>query len=239
VMNYALIIFIGLSASAASADDKVSGISATGTCVRKISVDRASISLANTSLQPSPGRAMQEATREHEKLRAALKNLNLPGAVFETDDVQVREDREWVGKKMVSRGYLARIGISVETSDIAKIGDVIAVAGKHSVKDIGELTTFVSKEKYKAEYEDCLENAARNAKDKAQKLAKGAGVKIGKVIDITEGRSGPSYDTGVRFKGVRALGASFDAAAAAEPSPTIEAKQTEITVSATVLYKVD
>jgi uncharacterized protein YggE len=214
------------------------GITATGTCVRKVSQDRASVSLASSSLQNNAGQAVVEATRIHEKLRSVIKALNLENASFDTESIQVNEEREWVDKKLVSRGFKARIGLSVESSDIPRMGEIITIASKQGVKEIGSLTTFVSSYKYKSEYEDCLELATKNAKDRAQKLAKGAGVKLGKVKIIAEG---PNSFNSIPHVGrssarVMALGAAMESS---EPAPSIDTKPLEMNVSATVVFQVD
>ena len=63
-----------------------------------------------------------------------------------------------------------------ETSDIARLGDIIAAASKSGTQEISGLSTFVSPSAMQSAREACLETATRNAASKALKLASGAGV---------------------------------------------------------------
>jgi uncharacterized protein YggE len=174
----------------------------------------------------------------HQKLRDALQQLKLANMTLETGHYTVGEEREWVNKKSVSKGFRASMSLIVETSEINRIGEVIATATKMGIKDVGGLNTSVSSEKYKSEYEGCLEIASRNARDKAIKLAKGAGVKLGKVKSIDEGVSPPNHGYGTRS--VMMTRAFADGAAPADESgPMIDTKSLDLNVSATVTFDVD
>lgn len=220
-------------------DDRNEGITATGTCLKKVAQDRASVTLLSTALAPMASDASREATKAHQKLRESVQALKLENMSLETTGYNVSEEREWVNKKTVSKGFRANLSLEVQTSDIARIGDVIAVATKLGIKGVSGLNTFVSNEKYKSEYEGCLESATRNAKDKALKLAKGAGVKLGKVLAINEGGSPVSSRSYVSRAVASGMMALDDAVESAEPAPTIDAKPIDMTVSATVTFDAD
>lgn len=216
------------------------GILATGTCIKKITQDRGTVTLTTSVLAPTATESSQMATQESEKLKAAVDALKLPDATLQTTGFSVYEEREYQDKKTISKGFRTRVGLSVETSDISRLGEAIAAASKLGVKEIDSLSTFVSPQKMKSEYESCLEVATSNARDKAEKLAKGAGVKLGKVILIEEGinpaNSGDgneSYSKGIRS--VMAAAPQADMGSA----PSISARAENITVSASVKFTVD
>lgn len=215
------------------------GILATGTCIKKISQDHGSVTLTTTVLAATATESSQTATKDSEKVRAAIEALKLPDATFETTGYSVYEEREYINKKTVSKGFRTRVGFSVETSDISRLGEVIAAASKLDVREIDNLATFVSPKKMKTEYESCLEIATGNARDKAEKLAKGAGVRLGKVISIEEGVRSPSNgDTEVYAKGMRAMAPMSDTRGGAA-GPEISARSENLTVSASVKFAVD
>lgn len=216
--------------------DRDRGITATGTCLKKITQDRAMVTFTTNVLAPNASNASKEATKDSQKLRAALQALKLENSSLETTGFNVSEDRQYENKKLVSKGFRARIGLSIETSEIGRVGEAISAAASLGVKEVDSLRTFVSAEKHKAEYEGCLEIATRNARDKAQKLAKGAGIKLGKVLRINEGTvhapvsSEKSYMRGAPM----AMAGAQDA-----ESPTIDARADDMTVSATVTFDAD
>lgn len=215
------------------------GIIATGTCIKKISQDRGTVTLTTTVLAPTATESSQAATKESEKLRAALVALNLENATIDSTGFSVYEERDYHDKKTISRGFRTRIGLSIETSNIARLGEAIAAAAKLGVKEVDNLSTFVSPQKMKAEYESCLEVATGNARDKADKLAKGAGVKLGKVLMIEEGnrqQAASDYTRYAKSMNVMAMAAAPEADA---PAPTVTSKSEDLTVSANVRFAVD
>jgi uncharacterized protein YggE len=217
-------------------DEREAGITATGTCLKKVSQDRASVVLTSNILAANAGTASKEATKENQQIRDAVLKLNLANATLETTGFSVYEDKQYEKNKYVSKGFRAVIGLSVETSEISRIGEVIATASSLGVKQIDRLSTFVSIEKNKLEYESCLEVAAKNAKDKAIKLAKGVGVKLGKVLRIQEGSSQQDRAEFMDY--------SMDAApqadgAVARAAPVIDARAQDMTVTATLTFSVD
>jgi uncharacterized protein YggE len=212
------------------------GITAQGQCLKKVSQDRASVTLTSSILAATASEATQKATKANQNLRSEIQNLKLQNMTLETESFNVGEEREWVNKKMVSKGFRARISLVVETSDISRIGESISAASNVGIKDVGQLQTFVSKEKYKLEYENCLETAAKNAKDKALKLAKGAGVTLGKVQSIIEGlmpsSTSPHYN--VRTFAMAKMGGESDSAEQA--APEIDSKPEDLSVVVTVTF---
>lgn len=241
------ITFFGLltlSACAARNEDRHDagpgrGILATGTCIKKISQDRGSVTLTTTVLAPTATESSQKATKDSEDVRAAIVALKLPDATFETTGYSVYEEKDYENKKTVSKGFRTRVGFSVETSDISRLGEAIAAASKLGVREIDNLATFVSPQKMKSEYESCLEVATSNARDKADKLAKGAGVRLGKVLSIEEGlRNAGSGDGEGSFKSMRAMAPMSDAQSG-KLAPEINARAENLTVSASVKFSVD
>jgi uncharacterized protein YggE len=215
------------------------GITATGTCLKKITQDRASVSFTTNVLASTATQSSSDATKESQKLRAALTSLKLENAVLESSGFSVFEDRHYEKQKLVSRGFRTRIEITLEASEISRIGEAIAAASKLGVKEINNLRTFVSAEKHKNEYESCLEIATHNGRDKALKLAKGAGVKLGNVIRIDEGSPASIQ----HFASPRMIGASYNKevsfAPDADAGPTIEAKPEDLNVTATITFEAD
>jgi uncharacterized protein YggE len=232
-----LVALLSLPATGLAGADST-GITATGTCLKKIAQDRAAVTLSVSTLAANPSLASSEATKSHQKLREAIQSLKLPNLALETSNYSVSEEREWVNKKMISKGFRARISLVVETSEIGRMGEVISTATTLGLKEINGLTTFVSNERHKAEYEGCLEVASRNAKDKAAKLAKGAGIKLGKVKSIQEGvvQNPPSIGRAPVMM-TRAFADSETAEGGA--GPTVDAKSVDMTVNSTVTFDTD
>lgn len=163
-----------------------SHIAVQGQCLRSIKPDRGSVSFYAESLNDEAGKALKDATALFQKARTAVKDLQLKNVELQTIEQSVNERRVWEDNKNVFKGYNARLGLKVRTTEIKRLGEVIAKVSQVGVKNMGSLMMEVSPMKLKTEQEACLEEAIKNAKSKAQKMARAAGAKVGSVISIRE-----------------------------------------------------
>ncbi len=223
-MNTILLAFAFLITTTSSLAANERRVTVSGECRTEITPDKASITFVAESLQKNAKDAIAKATELHEKTRAALKKVKLESLELATNEYSVQERREWEKDKNVFKGYQCRIGLSATTTDIAKIGDLLAAAADAGIQDTGSLRMFMSDAKLTSEKKQCLAKAALNAREKAEGLAKSLNAKLGSVQQMTErsndGGGGPMfYETSAAAGGMRAKSAS----------PTIETqKQTLI-----------
>jgi uncharacterized protein YggE len=180
------------SASLLSAEPLTRQISVTGFCSKEITPDRGRIALTVQYRKLTVKDVVAQTTLVYEKLRGEIKKLNLPDGELQTSEYQVQEVREWEKDKNVFKGYNARMGLLVSSSDIDRLGEVIAIAGKLEVKEVGQLDLYVSNHLLQKEQNSCLSAAASNARDKAQKMAEGLGAVLGAVLTATESSEMPT-----------------------------------------------
>lgn len=166
-------------------------VSLTGECYKTVSKDRVSVVAYAEFVENDAGDASKKATDQYETLRDRTKRLRLKDAEYETVDYSVNEEVDWNNGKKIHKGYRARIGLQIETSELGRIGEVLKITSDMKIKNVSGLTTFVSNEKMKSERESCLETALKNARQKADKLAAAGGFKIGSVVRVAEFADGP------------------------------------------------
>lgn len=164
----------------------VGGITVSGECLTKVVQDRGRVSLGSTSLAPKPKDASEQAIKAHEALKSRVKALGLKDFLSETADYSVYQECSYSNSKRICQGYRARITTTFETSEIPRLGDIVAVAADMGSEEVSSLQTFASPELLKRSREACLEVATKDAAAKAQRLASGAGVKVGRVLAIDE-----------------------------------------------------
>ena len=157
-----------------------------GLCHRQVTSDRGAIILTAETTDMDLNSATHRTTAIYDRVREAVKRLNLENADLQTVEYSVSENREWEKSKSIFKGYRARMGLRVATSSIAKLGEVISIAAREQVKDVGSLTTFMSNEKQMKERLGCLQEASENARARADKLANSLGAKLGEVQEIQE-----------------------------------------------------
>lgn len=211
------------------------GISVTGECLKKVTQDRGGVSLGTSALAEKAGDAAEQTIKAHEKMKADVTKLGLRDFTAETEGYGVSQECSYDEGKRKCSGFRATLSTRFETSDLARLGDIVAVGSKHGSQEVSQLTTFVSPEKMKTERESCLETATKNAAAKAQKLAAGAGVHLGKLIALSEAAEVGQPPYPVARGRAFALGAEADAAA----SPSIDAKAQDIQVSVNALYAIE
>lgn len=161
-------------------------ITVRGTCLKSIIPDRGSVVLYAKHRDKNAGTAVAKATEIYNKLLEKAKALGLKNVAFETSEYNLHEEFDWSNNKKTSLGFIAKMGLLVSTSEIARLGEVIKIGADLNLEEGGGLSTFVSDARLKEEREACLEEATKNARSKAERMAKGAGVKLGKTLLLNE-----------------------------------------------------
>jgi uncharacterized protein YggE len=188
---FLVILLSALSTSLLVAEPLTRQISVTGFCTKEITPDRGRIVVTVQYRKATVKDAVNQTLLVYEKLRGEIKKIGLPDAELQTSEYQVQEVQEWEKDKNVFKGYNARMGLLVSSSDIDRLGEVIAIAGKLEVKEVGQLDLYVSPTLFQKEQNSCLSTAASNARDKAQKIAEGLGAVLGAVISASENSEMP------------------------------------------------
>lgn len=210
-------------------------IAVTGQCSREAAPDRASIVLTAEAREPDAGTAGEKVTKLYEKLRAEIKKMKLPDVKLQTSQYTVYPQQEYDNQGRVKKKFfLAQMGLEIETSDVSKMGDVIATGTKLGIQNVGGLNTFLSTVKSREEMEACLEDAVKNARTKADRMAKASGAKVGEVLSLEEFKSAVPGPAPIAYQLSAKSEAMMDGAAA----PGIEAKKQDINVTVHVSYSI-
>jgi uncharacterized protein YggE len=235
VASLCALILAMTTAHALPSTDTGQGIQASGQCLKKVPQDRGSIVVTTSIVANTPKEASQQATKAHERVRSEIANLKLQDSQTETINYSINEECLYENNKRTCRGFRATYASRFETSEIARIGEAIGVAAQNSSAEVSQLQTFVSPSRLKAERESCLEIASQDAAAKALKLARGAGVKLGRLTALSEqpeaGNVSP-YMPRVAY----AMEASSSAKMAA---PAIESQPVDLEVAVRATYAIE
>ncbi len=207
-----------------------------GECLRKVAQDRAAITLTAEALESSPGVASTKTTTIYNNLRERVKKLALKDFESETVEVSLYEDFDYSQNGRKSKGFRSRQGLRVETSETGRLGEVIKIGNEIGIKKIGSIGLFVSPQAYQSEREACLEEAFRNAKSKAERLAKVAGVKLGNVLEMNE--SGPGRVPRPEPRSSKAM-MDFSSMESSAGAPGVESRSETIQVTLGVLFQIN
>ncbi|NDD90983.1 DUF541 domain-containing protein [bacterium] len=231
-LRFALVsgFFICL-ASSAFAESEVRKVTVSGKCSRAITPDRGAMIVTAEVRDDDLKTASRRATEAYDRTRDAVKKLNLKDLELKTVEYSMGEVREWEKSKAVFKGYRARIGLRVSTSQVERLGEVIVIATREGLKDVGALQSFLSDARQLSEQVGCLQEAAANARTKAEKLAGSLGASLGEVLRISE--SGSTQDV---FSPRMMSFGSRDSETVPGNTPAIEAGQQTLTLAVEVSF---
>lgn len=225
-------LLTGSPRASAQGRDLVRAVSVNGQCLKMVPADRGAIVVTADIQDKDLQQAIKKSTQSYEAVRGAVQKLGLKDAQLTTSEYNVQEVRDWEKDRSVFKGYRARMGLQVATSEISRLGEVIAIAAKLGVRDVGALRTYLSEEKTKRERESCLEMAITNAQSKAARMAKAASAKLGRVLTMTEeGAEAPNPP----IMHMKSANVEMEASADMAP-PSVDASSERISVNVNVTY---
>jgi uncharacterized protein len=218
-------------------------ISVSGECVRQVTPDRGLITAtANYQHPTSVKDASAYVMKQYEQFRAAVDKMGLKDLNIQTADYNVTPIYQWVQPdntkpgKQVLQGYQARLGLSVKTSSIDKLGEVIATAGEIGIAEVGGFQLMLSNAAERQVREECLSEAVKNATSKAQKMVTAAGARLGAIVTLNEGYQGPVFPMYANQGRMAKMEmAASDGAAA----PSIQAGSTTIQVNVQAAFAIE
>ncbi len=227
------IVFLGyqIKPSTSSNGYQTNGINVVGEGKSMITPDTLDINLSVSELAKTTELAQKQSNEKITKVQAVLKSFSIDPKNIQTTNASINPEYDRSKWPQQLNGYRSNQSLHIEISGSGfeqKGADLIA-----KISEIGGVnvdnTTFSVKDQNKAT-QDAREKAFKDAQSKAEQLAKLAGVKLWKAINIVDQQiqtyPGPIYNM--------AKGASADSAAT---SP-LSAGQTEVSMSVSVNYEI-
>lgn len=237
-LNLVLLLGVAFSSSAQAQEKLVRSIAVSGQCLRSVVPDRGSIVVTIDNQDKNVQVATKKTTDAYETLKKAIQKIALKDVELQTSEYNVQEIREWEKDKSVFKGFRARMGLEVTTSEIARLGEVIATASNQKITDVGALRSFLSDEKNRQEREACLEEAISHAQVKASKMAKAAGAKLGRVLQLKE-EGASMTPVPPPYEPRRMMKSSLMESSIADAAPRIDSSTQKLSLSVEALYALD
>jgi len=134
----------------------------------------------------------QDAQVRNREIGASVKDALTQAGVraneIETVDYRIEKVQEWdpENNKMVDKGYRATNAFVVSTKDLEKVGPLLDVGVQAGANNVESISFELSDEKQNEVKTEALRKATQNARGKAEALADGAGVRLGKVLSLSE-----------------------------------------------------
>jgi uncharacterized protein len=169
----------------------------------------------------------KENSEKMNRIISFLKEKGIDEKDIQTENYLVSPKYDYSKPPYKIVGYTINQDLKVKVRDLSKIGEILSQAVNYGANNVsGPNFTFDDKEVY---LEKAREKAIRNAKEKAEKIAKTVGFRLGKIISIIE--SSPFEPIPVMLKEMRTGGPLAS-------QPQIEPGSQEIKVQVTITYEI-
>ncbi|MEJ0045540.1 MAG: SIMPL domain-containing protein [Rhodospirillales bacterium] len=218
-----------LAATAATAAEPPA-VTVQGTCTASAQPDRARIFVGAETSGPDASRVAAAAITQYNRFRAEVEKLALPDAALTSTGVQTDRSTDERNGRLITTGYTARAGLTVETSSLPGLARVMQAAATDGMANIGSMDLFLSDALRRSLEQSCLPKATADARERAAALLAGVGASLGDVLSISSGE--PTEP------GPRPVFAPMAMAARAAPTPDLSAGPQTVTVTATVMFAI-
>jgi uncharacterized protein len=195
--------------------------------------DVAIITLGVSAQTSTVAESQSQAATAMDKVVSALKNNGVADKDIQTQNFSISQVMHYDDKTQqdVVTGYVVSNTVVAKLRDISKVGatiDIVVTAGGNYIRFNGINFTIDKPEQY---YGQAREQAMKNAKDKADQLAKLSGITLGLPTYITENTYIPATPAPIMFK-------ADMAASGAAPTTSISAGEMDVTVNVQITYSI-
>ncbi len=196
----------------------------------KVSVvpDTALVDLGITANNSDVKSAQNQANSVIKALTDSLKKLGIAEKDIKTANYSVYPNYDFQSGSNKIAGYQVSASLTVTVRQIDKVNQVIDAATAAGTNSVGGIQLTVDDEQKKKLTQQARDLAVKEAKDKAESLAKAAGITLGKVVNVVEEGNQP--------RPVPMM--AKDSAIGSPSSPTqIQPGSTDITSTVTLYYE--
>ncbi|MEK7154734.1 MAG: SIMPL domain-containing protein [Patescibacteria group bacterium] len=155
--------------------------------------DIGEISFGITSTGSSVKSAQTSANSVINTITASIKKLGIADKDIKTYGYSIYPQRNYSADANKIIGYEVSVTITVIVRDLNQINSVIDAATAAGVNRVDGLNLTVDDKRLRDLQQNARELAVKDAKTKAENLAKAAGISLGKIVNVQEGSSYQPY----------------------------------------------
>jgi hypothetical protein len=147
--------------------------------------DVAEITFSVTTGKETTKEAITENTQKMNGVVKFIKDSGVDEKDIKTQSYSLSPRYDWIEGKRVFRGYELISTLAVKIRNLEKISEIIDGAILRGANQVGDIQFVIDNpEKLKQE---AMKEAIKNAKERAQSIATISGLKIGKIVNFSEG----------------------------------------------------
>lgn len=147
--------------------------------------DKAVVSLGITVNESTVKQAQDKANTIINNINAELGKLDIDKKDIKTDNYSLYPNYDYQQGQRIT-GYSINANLSVNLTDFSTLNQAIDAATGAGANQVGGIMFTLSDEKKKDVENDARKQAIENAKEKAQSLSSLAGMRLGKIVNVSE-----------------------------------------------------
>ena len=184
---------VSVSGSGVSLDR--STVSVTGHAQFDVDPDLAEVYIRVRTEEPTASRAQEENARLMNTVKAALKKAGIDEDEMETTSYNMWPQQRWDREReeQIVTGYVVQHLLKVTTDEVTEVGNLLDIAVGAGANGLDRVNFKLSDKKKKDVNSEALAQAFSNARDKAEAIARGLGVRLGDIAAVTESNVGYNY----------------------------------------------
>ena len=189
--------------------------------------DIATIDIGVQTEKKTVSDAQKENTERMNAIVDKMKSMGIAKEDIKTTTYTIWPQYDYTNNRQVLRGYQVSQSVQVKVRDLDKTGDVLGAAGALGANTVSGVN-FTIDDPEGLRQEARMKGLAA-AKEKAEALAKAAGVRLGKVVGFSESSGGVPSPIYYAKDSAMGLGGG---------SPSIETGSQDVVVDVSVTYEI-
>jgi len=210
-----------------------STIVSTETSTTTVSPDTAEIYVGVLTEAKTAEEAQKNNAELMDKVKKALTAQGVADSDMETMNFALNPKYDWTYSSGKIIGYEATHTLKITTKDIKSTGKLSDAAVSAGANNVNYISFTLSEDMQKQVKNQAITKAADAAKAKAQTLADATGVKLGKIVDVSES----SYN----YMPYRYYG--YAEASAGKAAPTVDTsispQNVDVSATVTITYEIE
>ena len=202
----------------------------TGTGKVSEAPDSATVSFGTTKTASTIADAQNQTNTATQAILSALRGQGIEEKNIKTTNYSVNPNYDFTSGRQSITGYTVTQNIDVTIQPIEKVNAVLDILTANGANIVGQVSFTFSDSKKQQLENKARELAVKEAKTKAEGLANAAGIRLGKIVDVSE-------QTNEEPRPIMPMALAKDEASAGGTPTQVTPGENSITLSVTLSYE--
>ncbi|NQU78901.1 SIMPL domain-containing protein [Candidatus Woesearchaeota archaeon] len=170
--------------------------------------DQAEMYIRVKTDEATANQAQEQNARLMNTVKAALKKAGVSDDDMESTSYNLWPQQKWDRdrEEYDITGYTAQHLLKITTDDVTDVGRLLDVAVKNGANGLDRVSFSLSDSKEEDVNSESLAQASSNARDKAEAIAQGLGVRLGDIVAVSESNVGYNYYAAPKYAMAESMG---------------------------------